>query len=277
LAAELKNEGDESMRPRSRILKVLAGLISMAILVAVLAQPPASIAQTEDETGDEYSLRLQEIYGLRSNGKYDQAMAELRRMIEEYSNAAEFQRQLYNELVLTVHQKLNATPDSLTKAELEREREALARETLKRYPDIEAGTGLSGLDALYDALRAEMFGRRLEIITDPDSCDVMIDGAYMGKSPYQAQYFPIGAHTLRIIKSGYEESEVAIEVEPDGTFSKEIDLKKIKGKGWWLTRVVTPVAVGVGIILAFALSGSDEQPPDPPDEPLPGPPDPPTN
>ncbi|MCK5619688.1 MAG: hypothetical protein KAJ17_09825, partial [Candidatus Krumholzibacteria bacterium] len=65
-------------------------------------------------------------------------------------------------------------------------------------------------------------------------------------------------------------------VKPHETHSFRFDLKKIKGKGWWLTRVVTPVVVGVGVILAFALSGSDEEP-DQLDEPLPDPPDPPTN
>ena len=259
------------MRPPSRNLKVPVGLISMVFLISVLAPSPAWTAQTEDD----FATRIQAVFALRSDGKYDQAIAELRKMIEEYSDAAMIQRELYNELVLTVHQKRNATQDLQARTELDREREALARETLKRYPDIEAGVGYSGVDALYDALRAEMFGG-LEIITDPDSCDVMIDGAHIGKSPYRAEYFPIGAHTVRIIKSGYEESEVTIEIEPAETLSKEIDLKKIKGKGWWLTRVVTPVVVGVGVILAFALSGSDDEPVRQ-DEPLPEPPDPPTN
>ena len=185
------------MRPRSRILKVLAGLVSMTILVAVLAHPPASTAQGEDE----YAKRIDAVHTLRGEGKYDQAMAELRAMMEEYSNAAEFQRELYKELVETVHLRLKETPDPQARAELESEREALAKETLSHYPDIHANAGFSGVDALYEALRAQMFGT-LEIITDPDSCDVMIDGEYLGIVVISFHLLPRHAERRRSINEG---------------------------------------------------------------------------
>jgi hypothetical protein len=208
-------------------------------------------------------------------GRYDEALVELRQMIEEFADAEVFLRDLYNELVKTIHQQLNAARDPEARARLEQQRENQARETLQWFPDIMAGVGYPSVEDLYDRLRAEMFGE-LEIVTSPDSCDVMIDEEYRGHSPFVAEYFPVGTHTVRIIKSGYEEKQIDVEVEPGGKRSTEIALEKIRGRGWWLTRVVTPVAIGVGVILAIALSGDDTQEQPPPD-PLPGPPDPPAN
>jgi len=256
---------------RSAIHKVTA-LASVVALLSTLTTP-APLGAVSERPGEEYATRIQDVYASRSEGDYERALREIKDMIADFANADDILRELHNELVKTIHQQRNATQDPAKRARLEAEREDQARETLRLYPDIKAGVGYAGVDALYDGLRAEMFGE-LRIITSPDSCEVMIDETLRGRSPFYEQYFPIGAHTVRVIKSQYEEKEVTVDVEPAGTHTREIALKKIRGYGWWLSWVVIPVAAGVGVILALTLGGSDGQTDEPP---LPEPPAPPTN
>ncbi len=256
-------------RPVSRRVVATLALISFLLTIPGVALPRGDGENPEEE----YAMRIQEVYVSRSEGNYDRALREIQEMIEDFAQAEVILRDLYNEKVKTIHQQRNATQDSRIRTQLVEQREAQARETLRLYPDIQAGVGYATVDSLYDALRSEMFGE-LRIITSPDSCDVLIDGEFRGPSPFYEKYFPVGSHTVRVIKSQYEEKEVAVDVEPAGDQTREISLKKIRGYKWWLSWVVVPVAATVGLVLALTLGG-DDTPPE--DEPLPGPPAPPAN
>jgi hypothetical protein len=263
-----------SLERQSLSQRLVVSFVLLTFLLAVLAPIPARAQAAGSEA--EYTKRIDKVYALRSEGKYEEAIGELRNMIQEFASADEILRALYNELTKTVHSKYRAVDEPTAKAKLERQREAQARETLRRYPDIEAGVGYSLLDGLYDRLRREMFGE-LQITTSPDSCHVIIDDLPRGPSPFYAMYFPVGKHAVEIIKSGHEEKAVTVEISPGGKLSTEVVLKKIRGKGWWLTRIVAPVAAAVGTVLALVLTGGDDTPPPEEDEPLPPPPPPPTD
>ena len=257
---------------RSRPRCAAFGLVIVTFLFSTALAPviPAFAGHRDEE----YAGRIQDVYALRSEGKYEAALQEIRKIIDDFSREDAILRDLYNELVKTIHQQRNATTDENSRMELERQRDKQAMETLRRYPDIRAGVGYSTVDSLYGALRARMFGE-LEIITNPDSCHVAIDGSFRGLSPFHQKYFPVGEYTVRIFKSAYEEKEITVNVEPAGAQTREVVLKKIRGKRWWLARVVAPAAAGIGIILALALSGDDSAPAE--DPPLPEPPTPPAN
>jgi hypothetical protein len=256
-------------RPVSR--RVVA---TLALFTFFLTIPGAVLPRADGEIPEEeYAMRIQEVYVSRSEGNYDRALREIQEMIEYFAQSDAILRDLHNEMVKTIHQQRNAMQDSRTRAQLGKQREAQARETLRLYPGIKAGVGYATVDSLYNALRAEMFGE-LRIITSPDSCDVVIDGEFRGPSPFYAEYFPVGSHTVRVTKSQYEEKEITVGVEPAVAQTREISLKKIRGYKWWLSWVVVPVAAGVGLVLALTLGG-DETPPA--DEPLPDPPAPPAN
>jgi hypothetical protein len=242
--------------------------------VYLLAAPGPVLLQGAESTNpeEEYATRIQTVYASRSEGKYDRALGEIERMIADFAQADTILRELHNELVKTIHQQRNAAQDPAERARLEDRREERARETLRLYPDITAGIGYASVDELYDQLRAEMFGE-LNIITSPDSCEILIDGDYYGPSPFYQQYFPAGDHTVRVIKAQHEEKEIAVQVDPAGTITREISLTRIRGYAWWLTRVAAPVIAGVGIVIGLATAGGDGQTED---APLPEPPPPPT-
>jgi len=244
-------------------------LVTFSLTIPGVALPGLDSEDPEEE----YAMRIQQVYVSRSEGDYDRALQEIQQMIEDFVQADTILRELHNEMVKTIHQQRNAAQDRQTRTQLVEQRETMARETLRLYPDIKAGVGYATVDSLYDALRAEMFGE-LRIITSPDSCDVQINDEFRGPSPFYEKYFPVGFHTVRVIKSQYEEKEVTVEVEPAGAQTREISLKKIRGYKWWLSWVVLPVAATVGIVLALTM-GSEDTPPE--DEPLPVPPDPPAN
>lgn len=260
---------------KSLTQRLIVGFVLLCFVSSGLAPIPAMAQPAASQ--EDFSVRMDRVYKLRFEGEFDQAIGELRKMMEEYANADKILRELHNELVKTIHIRLNATSDEAAMNRLEREREDQAKVALLKYPDLEAGAGFDKLDELYSRLRGEMFGA-LEIKTSPDSCDVFIDEKHFNKSPFYAQYFLAGAHKVRLAKNGYEESVVTIEVPAGGNSTNKETLKKIRGRMWWLTRVAAPVTAGVGLVLALALSGGDEaSPPVEPDKPLPGPPDPPTN
>lgn len=256
-----------SFRKPFAFITLFVFLVSTAGPVPVRGQTP--------ESDDAYSNKILEVHALCREGKFDEAIRELREMIEEFANAENILRELYNEVVKTVHRKLNASQDAEAVSQLEREREIQAREALRRYPDIKAGVGFTNVDVLYDELRAEMFGE-IEITTSPDSCYVRIDGNDLGCSPYHAKYFPVGEHTVEVSLAGYLEEEVVIEITGGARGSWEISLEKIRGRSWWMTYIVAPAAVAGGVILAVVLTRDDKQQPEE-EEPLPGPPPPPAN
>jgi hypothetical protein len=256
-------------RPVSRRI-VGAVVLGLYLLAATGPTPVQSAESTNPE--EEYATRIQTVYASRSEGKYDRALSEIEKMIADFAQADTILRELHNEMVKTIHQQRNATQDPAERARLENRREEQARETLRLYPDITAGVGYASVDELYDVLRAEMFGE-LNIITSPDSCEVLIDGVYYGPSPFYKQYFPVGTHTVRVIKAQHEEKEITVQVEPAGTLTREVSLTKIRGYMWWLTRVAAPVIAGVGIVIGVATAGGDGQTED---QPLPEPPPPPT-
>jgi hypothetical protein len=53
--------------------------------------------------------------------------------------------------------------------------------------------------------------RGLQVVTDPDSAEVWIDGAFMGLSPYAAETIEQGWHRLNIRKQGYYELTAWVE------------------------------------------------------------------
>jgi hypothetical protein len=237
---------------------------------------PVTVRTQAPESDDAYSNKILEVHALCREGKFDDAIRVLREMIREFADAENILRELYNEVVKTVHRKLNASQDPEAIVKLERERETQAREALRRYPGIKAGVGFTNVDVLYDELRSEMFGE-IEITTSPDSCHVQIDGSDVGYSPYHKKYFPVGGHTVKVFLAGYEEKETGIEIAGGARGSWEISLEKIRGRSWWMTYVVAPAAIAGGVILAVVLTRDDKQQQPEEQEPLPDPPPPPAN
>jgi tetratricopeptide (TPR) repeat protein len=204
--------------------------------------------------------RFDDVASLWRQGLYTSALGEIRSIIDEYSRAEEISRRAYSYLVITVWD-----------ADGREAAVEAAREALRRHPDLEVDTLVfpPKLNSLYSEVRITMFGS-LYINAEQDSCEVLLDDRFVGKTPLEIAYVPVGDHSLLLRKSGYENLMKSVDIRP-GTDHRieDVRLSRIRNWWWWTWRVGGPAAVA---ITSFALLGGQEEPGS--DE-LPGPPGPP--
>jgi hypothetical protein len=235
----------------------------------------AALPALADQESENIYQKFDEIGAMRANGQFGEAIAVLQQIIEEHSKTEDILRRAYNDLALTIFFQRSATADAAERDRLTQEIATQVRNGLTRFPDLQPELGSPpDLKLVYSDLRAEMFGKVL-ISTDPDSCMVLLGDKQMGKAPVQIDLFPVGVYALSVSKSGYKDEISELQVAANSSIEKEVSLSRVHDTKWWMTRVVAPVAIGVGVILALSLSGGDEGG-EPLEEPLPGPPPPPT-
>jgi len=240
----------------------------------VIAAWPAYGLQQLDQT---LSSRFDEIGLMTARGQFEDAIEALQSLIAEYTDSDEVLRRAYNELINVLLNQLNNETDPDEQNLINYNIRAWAREALTRYPDLTADTSRypSQINLTYDTLREVMFGR-IEITSIPDSSRVFVDDVHVGTTPLLVPYFPVGDHAVTVSHSGYADREVTLEVLPGGVVRQEVSLSREHNKMWWLTRVVAPVLVGVGVVVALVVATGDDSTPPEEDQPLPEPPDPPT-
>jgi hypothetical protein len=208
------------------------------------------------------STRFDEVVSLRSQGEYAKAAEILRDILAEGMRAEDISRRAYNYLVITAWD-----------AEDRESAIELAREALLLYPDLDADRIAfpPKLNALYEEVRAEIFGS-LHVEADPESCEVFLDDEYLGKTPIELLYVPIGTYELVLKKHGHRDYSKTLSIKP-GTEHRieDIRLSAVRSWWWWAWRVGGAVAVLVGA--GFIAAGSEEggngnpplaRPPDPP-------------
>jgi tetratricopeptide (TPR) repeat protein len=238
--------------------------ITLAAFVVMLLAPLSVSGQTAPpEQEVDVSARFQEIIVLKAQGDYDRAIEELNRVIAEFAKSDQYVRLAYSHLVATYQEKGDV--DGANR---------VAREALEKYPDILAQDVMipSYVNTYYETLRKEMFGRLT--IQEPEGCRVFLSGNHVGTTPLQLGLVRVGAYDLVLSKSGYHDYTERIQIESDKTLEKTVSLARVRGKGWWLTRVGAGIAVIAAT--AFGVAASQDEPtPTPEPEPLSGPPAPP--
>lgn len=203
--------------------------------------------------------RWGEVRNLRAEGRYDEAIALLQAVFQEYANAEQVLLQAYNQLVFT----------HLARADTVSARIA-AREALERYPDLDADVAEypSSLNALYAQLRAEMYGSLLVTVTKVEGARVLLDGVFRGTAPLRLPFLKTGRHTLAIMRSGYKEQMSEVEITSGAESSLTVTLSRSGGFKRWL---LLPAA-GAGVLGAILITGgtpSADVPPILPEPPTP--------
>lgn len=252
-------------------------LVPLLTTVTCPAHGFPQTSQPISRTDQPISARFDDINLMTARGQFGRAIEALESIIEEYSDDDAVLPRAYNELINVLLNQLNNETDPREQSRVNQNIRAWAREALTLYPDLIADTSRypSQINLTYDTLREVMFGR-VVITSIPDSSTVTIDGVYAGTSPLAVAHYPVGEHELTVTHEGYNERMVTLEVLPGGVVRQEVTLSRQRNKKWWLTRVITPVVVGVGLAWALvAATGKDESPPQE-DQPLPEPPPPPT-
>ena len=242
-------------------------VFSFAILLCI---PSPLIAQTETSdpesptNTDDTPQRFEEVIKLRADGDYNQAIARLIAITQEYSDVEQVLRLAYTYLVVTYNEA----------GDTENLRET-AREALGMYPDISANEIIfpSWVNETFDELRVEMYGSLS--ITEPEECRVFLDENYVGDTPLHIQYVAVGDHKLTVTKAGYDDNTQSIEIQSGIPLVMEVTMKRKHDKRWWGYRIGAGVVAAIGVAaLAIGLTGQEEEPPP---EPLPDPPAPPAN
>jgi hypothetical protein len=243
---------------------ILARAINLGLLLSftlMIACPPAIRAQPA-EVPDDVTIYdwFEQVSSLRSQGRYDDAIAVLETILGEYSGSGRVARRAYNDLVFTLLSKQDATAAA-----------ASAREALALFPDLAADPVYfpPGVNQVYDDLRAEMFGG-LNVATKPDSCRIFLDDEFVGFSPLTLEYVPVGDYVLNVTRPGYSDESTPIRIQPAYQTNVPLSLARERGRGWWLMRI-GPVALLTGVLVATQLGGDEAKG----QEPLPGPPPPP--
>ncbi len=231
------------------------GLVFSLLLLAL--NNPGNLAWGQDETIYD---RFEEVSSLRSQGRYDEAIEILRHIIIQYPESEEILRRAYSDLVFTLLSKEDV-PTATESAE----------EALYRFPDLVADPVYfpPRVNDVYDGLRVRMFGA-LNVATRPDSCQVFLNGEFMGLSPLMLEYVRTGEYDLNVTKPGYHEEVTTVRIEAGRPTSVPLSLQKERGKGWWFVRI-GPAAVLASVLLAIRLQQDAGGEP----TPLPGPPPPP--
>ncbi len=226
----------------------------MTFVVSALGPVPALAQEGEKEISD----RFEEMMVLKSRGEYDRAVDELGTIIDEFEGSERVLRLAYSYLVAVYHEA-NDT-DGARRA---------AKEALERFPDITAGDEITIpplVDEYYDTLRREMFGSLS--ITEPQGCDVFLNGDPVGQTPLDLVLVRAGAYDLNLTKNGYHDYAKNIVIEPDRLHVEAIQMKRARTKWWWIARGAV-VVTGV-VIVALLLWPPDDQLPeleDPPNPP----------
>ena len=244
--------------------------LTVAVLVAfvsTLVIPPHVLGQTASGSGRDEIIynKFQEIIKLRANGEYDSAIERLRTIVKEYSNSDPVVWRAYNHLVTTFNEKGDV------EGALQ-----VARQALEQFPDIAADEIAfpPRVNEYYDQLREEMFGL-LDIKSEPNDCQVFLDGKHVGVTPLQLDLVKAGEHELTVRKSRYHDYTGLIRIQPGVELAKEVRLERECGWICQALRIGKYVAgVGAVVLVVIGLSGGDETPPPPPLDP---PPPPPTN
>jgi PEGA domain len=119
-----------------------------------------------------------------------------------------------------------------------------------------------------DARRAEMLRLRelctrtgtLAIRTTPESAELRIDGAHVGKAPYRSGSFAIGNHSVVAESPGYEPLTRGLAVTAGGSLDVHLELERASSpitKRWWFIPAIAGAVavVGGGIYLATRDGG----------------------
>jgi tetratricopeptide (TPR) repeat protein len=237
------------------VVSTLAVVVLGLCAPAFSQTPEQPAGQTLDQaplqpSASDLGDRWGEVRILRAEGRYDEAIALLQAVFQEYANAEQVLRQAYNQLIFT--QLARADTVSANTA---------AREALGRYPDLEADIAEypSSLNALYAQLRAEMYGSLLVTVAKVEGAQVLLDGALRGAAPLRLPYLKTGRHTLAIMRSGYKEQTTEVEIAPGAESSLAVTLSRSGGFKRWLLPAVGTGALGA--VLIFGGSPSAELPP----------------
>lgn len=243
---------------RAAALGVLLGAIAASGALAQPAEDPFTTAQR-----------------LRANGEFDGALDLLSAVLRQPASD-DVLRRAHNELVATYLFKRNATIDTAVQKGLYDEIVRRADAALARFPDLDADPQLypAEINLIYDTRRALLFGS-VELTANTDSCSVFVNDEFRGITPLVLPYVPVGDYIVKVTRDGYDERTLELGVTASSVVQREVALSKHRGKGWWLTRVVAPVAAGVAVVVAL-VAGGDDTPPETVEEPLDLPPDPPT-
>ena len=236
--------------------------LALWCLAAFVAAPLTSLASDNaDDLG--ISARFDRV-SLRGQGEYDQAIEMLRNILEEGERAEDISKRAYNYLVITVWD----ASDKEAAAQL-------AEEALLLYPDLDADPLIfpPKLNSLYAEVRGNIFGS-LHIESDPEFCNVFLDGSSAGRTPLDSAYVRVGTYRLVVSRSGYADYSKTLEIRPGTDLRiEDIRLSRVRNWWWWTWRVGAPVAAVVAGGMAVASRGGAEAGPGPDD--LGVPPDPP--
>lgn len=242
----------------ARTVRILVSL-ALSCLLAVGAEPVLAAAAADGAGTPSPSLASEfaDIAELRSQGRYQDAIALCDDLIARHTDSDAVLRLAYDHLVFT-----------LLVAKEQEEMEAKSREALRRFPDLRAPEAdfPPALNAAYDRLRGEMFGS-LQITTEPDSSSVFLGREFEGFTPLNIRYLPAGTYPLTIAKTGYRDHADTLIVVPSQRLTKDIDMVRLRSTWWWGKRILVG-ALGVSAVLL--LTSSDDR------NSLPGPPAPPS-
>jgi len=283
---------------QTRIAVRFTGLLALVLVVAGSGATSIGWSQTGQPVPPSIEQRFQEIDVLRSRTQFDDAFDALRQLINEFAAADSVLRRAYNQLVYTVVKQSQYLKqlesfaanegDEERVAELREQQDDLTdrlakvvHEALGRFPDLVAADDVPDPDRLnqtYEPTRQSMFGG-LVVESRPDSAAVWIsssgeDWKYVGWTPLRKDLYPIGVYELKVTKTGYGDRTRDIQIQPNLPTPIDFPLQRHRGKTWWLTRVVGPVATVAAVVTYALVNGGSGSSPEP--DPLPGPPAPPS-
>jgi hypothetical protein len=200
-----------------------------------------------DEQGTVYD-RFEHVSLLRAEGRYDEAIEVLLRLIDKPGSDGVRDR-AYNMLVATLLIDLRA----------EAEAREVAEEALGWNPGLTADPAYVSprVNEFYDRVRDEIFAS-ITITTDPDSCEVYVDEDFLGYAPFRAPYLPAGhSYTVTISKPGYRDRSIEIEAVAGTDRDFNVSLEREGRSHWWLIGIGSAV-VATSIALTAALSSGDD-------------------
>jgi hypothetical protein len=283
---------------QTRIAVRFKTLLAFVLVVAGFGAPSICWGQPGQPVSPSIEQRFQEIDVLRSRTQFDEAFDALRGLINEFAAADSVLRRAYNQLVYTLvaqsqylkdEESLAADAGDQKKVTELRARQRdltnrfseVVREALHKFPDLVATDDVPDADLLnktYEPTRQSMFGG-LVVESRPDSAAVWISSGdknwkHMGWTPLRRNLYPIGSYELKVTKTGYGDRTRDIQIQPSLITPTDFPLQRHRGKTWWLTRVVGPVATAAAVVTYALVNGGSGSSPEP--EPLPGPPAPPS-
>jgi hypothetical protein len=127
---------------------------------------------------------------------------------------------------------------------------------------------------LFDETAREMFGLFVVKELNPANAIVRLDGTPVlippGEDLPRAENVPVGKRVITAEASGYQTATEEITINPNGTYSHTVNLKKKRGIIWYAGRGAVIAGAAVVAILVGGGGGGQTA-----EEPLPGPPGPP--